>query len=156
MNNRSSADQDYKLWWLLGQTRHAVFQARAKELSKHGISGRQAAALFAIQAIGQGATPAEVSRWVSREPHSVSALLTRMERDGLVTKVSDLHRKNLIRLALTEKGQEAYRQSAKRGTIHRILSVLSEEERYQLWSSLERLRDKALEELGTDRKPPFP
>lgn len=156
MKNFSSVDQDYKLWVLLGQAEHAVFKAREKELSHCSITTVQAAVLFIIQAIGNEATPAEISRWLFRESHSVSGLLSRMEKEGLVRKVKDLDRKNLVRVTLTEKGQQAYHRSTKRRSIREIMSCLSEEEHQQLTSCLERLRNKALKELGVNLKPPFP
>jgi len=156
MKNFSSADQDYNLWVLLQQVGHAAFKARQKELNQYSISNTQAMVLFVIQAIGNKATPAEISRWVFREPHTVSGLLNRMEKEGLVRKVKDLERKNLVRVSITEKGQQAYHQSTKIESIRKVISSLSEEERQQLRSSLETLRDKALKELGVNRKLPFP
>ena len=156
MKKISSVDQDYNLWVLLQQVGHAAFKVRQKELNQHGISNIQAMVLFVIQAIGNKATPAEISRWVFREPHSISELLNRMKKEGLVRKVKDLERKNLVRVVITEKGQQVYRQSTKIESIRRVISSLSEEERQQLRSCLETLRDRALKELGVDRKPPFP
>ena len=156
MKNSLFDDQDYNLWRLLGQTRQACFKARQKELAQYGISTRQAAVLFSIRAIGDKATPAEISRWLIREPHSVSELLTKMEKRGLVTKVKDLDRKNLVRVMLTDKGREAYHQSTKRESVHEILSCLSKEERQQLWSGLKALRDKAMKEIGIEYEMPFP
>jgi len=156
MKNFSSVDQDYKLWVLLDQAEHAVSKAREKELSHYSITTVQAAVLFIIQAIGNEATPAEISRWLFRKSHSVSGLLSRMEKEGLVRKVKDLDRKNMVRVTLTEKGQQIYRQSNKRRFIRKIMSCLSEEEHQQLTSCLERLRNKAFKELGVNPKPPFP
>jgi DNA-binding MarR family transcriptional regulator len=79
-----------------------------------------------------------------------------MEKEGLVRKTKDLERKNLIRVSLTEKGQQAYYQSSRLESVHRIMSSLSEEERQQLSSCLETLRDRALKELGMEQRPPFP
>ena len=79
-----------------------------------------------------------------------------MEKQGLVKKVKDLDRKNLVRITLTEEGHQAYRESIKRESIHRIMSSLSEEERQQLKSSLLKLRDTALEEPQIESKPPYP
>jgi DNA-binding MarR family transcriptional regulator len=155
MKNYSATDQDYNLWILLAQTRDAILKARQKELDQYGISTSQAAVLFVIQAIGDRATPAEISRWLFREPHSVSTLLSRMEKQGLVRKVKDLDRKNLVRVVITEKGREAYYQSTKRESIRGIMSSLSEEERQQLTSSLRKLRDEALKR-AVSLKPPVP
>lgn len=157
----SSVDQDYRdeefrLWVLLRQVAHTTLVARDRELNQYGITTIQAAVLHTIQLIGNRATPAEIARRILRERHSVSGLLIRMEKDGLVRKVKDLDRKNLIRVAITEKGQQVYDRSTKRKSIHKIMSSLSEEERQQLRSCLEKLGNKALRELLVNRKPPFP
>ena len=157
MKDLPSADEDYSLWALLGQAADATLRARQRELDRYGISAAQVAALFVIQAIGEKATPAEITRWLLRESHTVTELLSRMEREGLVTKTKDLERKNMVRVSITEKGRQAYQQSTKRKSIHKVMSSLSEEERQQLRSYLERLRNKALGELTAERaKPPFP
>ena len=104
-----------------------MYKARTRELFQYGITPAEAAVLVIVQAIGEKATPAEISRWLFREPHSISGLLARMEKQGLVRKVKDLDRKNLVRVVITEKGQQAYQQSTKRESIHRIMSSLSEE-----------------------------
>ena len=156
MKNIPSTDQDYKLRWLILQTRRAMYRARTIELFKYGITPEQAAGLFVVQAIGPRATPAEISRWLLREPHSISGLLNRMQKEGLITKAKDLERKNWVRVAMTEKGRQAYSQSTKRESIHRILTALSEKECQQIRTCLEKLRNKALEELGTASQPPLP
>ena len=141
-------DQDYSLWVLLNQARDAVRKARQDEVKQYNISVSRAAVLSAIEVIGHQATPAEISRRLFRKSNSVSDLLSRMEKAGLVRQVKDLDRKNLVRVELTAKGREAYNQSTKRQSIHQIMSSLSEEERQQLISSLRTLRDKALKRLA--------
>lgn len=66
-----------------------------------------------------------------------------MEGKGLILKTRSPHGKQL-KVALTEKGQEAYEQSTSRESIHRIVSCLSNEEREQMWSALNKLQDAAL------------
>ena len=156
MENSLSVDKDYALWVLLLQTKDTVFKAREKELSQYGISPEQAGVLFIIHTIGNTATPAEISRWLLRKHHTVLGILGRMEKAGLVRKTRDSVRKNLVRVTLTEKGQQAYYQSTKIESIREIMSSLSEEERQQLSSCLQTLRARALEELEMDQKPPFP
>ena len=156
MKKQSFEDQDFELWVLLHQTRDAIFRARDKELGQYGISTMQAGVLFIINAIGNEATPTEVARWLFREPHTVSSLLNRMERDGLVSKTKDLQKKNMVRVTLTEKGRSAYNESLKRKSINKVMTSLSEEERLQFRSYLEKLRDRALTEPGREMKLPFP
>ena len=151
-----NSDPDFELWVLLRHTADAIGRTRVKELHKHDLSARQAATLFIIRAIGEKATPAEIARWQFRQAHSISGILSRMEKDGLIRKDKDLERKNLVRVSLTEKGHQAYQLSLSREYLNRIISSLSAEERRQMMSSLRTLRDKALEELGIEDKPPFP
>jgi len=96
-----STNLDYHLWIFLHRTSHIVLRAREKELAQYGISTAKAAVLDIVRAIGHKATPALISRHLLREAHSVSGLLSRMEKEGLVNKVQDLDRKNLVRIALT-------------------------------------------------------
>ena len=152
MKSHSSDDRDYILWVLLCQARDAVFKARNKELSQFDISAVQAAVLFVIKTIEEEATPTGISRWLLRQPHTISTLLTRMEKEGLVTKAKNLGKKREIKITLTEKGEQAYGQSLKRESIREVMSYLSEEERQQLSSSLEKIRDKALNNSTTVKK----
>jgi MarR family transcriptional regulator, organic hydroperoxide resistance regulator len=148
----SAEDEDQDLWLLLTHARYAVFRAREKELQRYGISPEQVGLLFVVQALGNQATPATLSRHILRQPHTVSALVDRMARRGLVRKVKDLDRKNLVRVVMTEKGQKMYELSTKRGPIHRILGTLDAQEKKEFRSYLERLLAVARKEIGMDRE----
>ena len=149
-------DRDYELWALMRRTCDAMTRAREDELRAFDLSMIQAATLFAVKTIKGPATPAEISRWLFRQAHSVSGLLDRMEKDGLVRRVKDLEKKNLIRVTLTEKGEKAYQQSRARNSIHGILSCLSEKEREDLRTYMKTLRNRALDELSVRPRTSFP
>ena len=131
-------DQDYELWWLLIYARRIIYLARKKELFKYGVTSEEAAALWAIKSIGPKVKPAAIARWLMRRPHSISGLVSRMTKHGLVKKVHDLDRKNWVRVELTEKGEKAYISSLNRESIHSIFSDLSDEEKYHIHHSLYR------------------
>jgi DNA-binding MarR family transcriptional regulator len=153
----SDVDRDYNLWVLLHQVSDIIFNSREEELRQYGLPATQAEVLFVIKAIGDKATPAQISRMIFRRPHSVSGILDRMAKAGLVKRTKDLHRKNWVRVTLTEKGLQAYKQALKRKSVQKILSSISEAERQKLKSLLETLRNKGLKELGMDaKKVPFP
>jgi len=159
MGESLTGDRDYNLWVLFRNTVDIVLRARYKELSELGVLGRQAALILVVQIIereGYKATPAEIARWLLRKPHTISNTLGRMEKDGLVQKVKDLDRKNLIRVVVTKKGKEYYEKSARRQSIHRVVSCLSERERQQLKRLLEKLREEGRKELGIEQKLPWP
>ena len=153
----SYGDTDHDLWVLLAHTRYAVYRNREKELQRYGVSPEQVGVLFVVQALGNRATPSEISRLILRQPHTVSALIERMADKGFVEKVHDLDRKNLVRVSLTEKGKKVYEYSTRRGPIHRIMGVLSSEEKVQLRKLLEKVHAQARKELGLEREEdPFP
>jgi DNA-binding MarR family transcriptional regulator len=156
MKNPLFEDKDYTLWWLLFQAQDTLFKAREKELRQYGISPEEAAVLFIVQCLDNQAIPSEISRWLFRKPHTVSGILDRMEKKRLVSTTKDLPKKNLVRVSLTDKGEQACDQATKIESIRQIMSSLSEQERQKLRSHLETLRDRALKELGIDTKPPFP
>lgn len=156
METNVATDRDYQLWVLLEQACDATRKARDNELKEFGISRMQAAILFIVKAVKGPATPAEISRWLFREPHTVSGILERMEKQGLVRQVKDLERKNMIRVVITEKGDEAYQRSRELRVIRTILSSLSPEQMDTLRPYLETLRNKALGELGVKYQLPFP
>jgi DNA-binding MarR family transcriptional regulator len=156
MKGSYSTDEIYKLWTMLEQVHSGVTLAGDRKLEQHGLSTIKAAALFIIDSIGNEATPAEISRWILRRPHSVTGLLDRMEKDGLIKKTKNLHKKNLVRVTITPKGRQAYNISLNRKTINQVLSILTKQERKELYGYLEKLRNKSLKVAGITHKPPFP
>jgi len=153
-------DEDYNLWVIMQQTRDAIWAARERELSKYDMSVMEAAVLFIVQVIertvDRRATIGEVAKWLFRSPNSMSELISRMERKGLIEKARDLTKKSALRIEVPEKGKQFHELAAQRQPIHEIMSSLSVEERRQLWVSLGKLRNKALSVLDIDDKPPFP
>ena len=149
-------DNDYNAWLLFNHAWRAMFKAREKELQEYKITPEQAEVLMAVQALGNNATPAEISRSTLREPHTISGIINRMAEKGLLTKNRDLKRRNLIRVALTEKGRLAFEHSTNRKAIFDVMGELKPGERQVLCGLLERLQGKALHLLGIEERPAFP
>ena len=143
----TAGDRDYDLYILLANTRDLMVRARERELRKFNVSPGQSAIIYAIQAIGDKATPAKIARMVMRRPHSISVTLTRMEKAGLVEKRNDLDRKNLVRVSLTEKGRQAYHQTTQRNVIHNIMSAMAEPQRRELRSALQVVQQATQQEM---------
>jgi len=156
MNKTLPKDEVFKLWVLLHQTRHVVFKIREKELKKYGISVMESGVLFILHTLGGKSTPAEISRWIFREHHTVSALLERMQKKGLIKKARDPNRKNIWSVSLTEKGRNAYSNSTKMDSLYNAISALSENECKQLESILRKMRDRALKRTVGEPTIPFP
>ena len=156
MDNSLLDDQNYRLLKLMRNTNDAAIKVRKKELSKFGLLPRQAAVLFAIKALGEKVTATEIAHFLFREHHTITGIVSRMEKDGLVKRIRAPGGKNLTRIILTDKGEQAYHQSIKREATNEIMSTISEEERQQLKACLEKIQDAALRQLGINQKPTFP
>jgi DNA-binding MarR family transcriptional regulator len=158
--NYFSRDSYFKTWWLLHQARDSTFRVRSRELSQYNITTEQSAILFIVKILNDQkmkSTPGEISKWILREPHSVSKILTRMEKEDFINKIGGFgKKKNEVHITLTEKGDQAYKKSLKRESVRGVLSCLSNEERRQFTSLLERVRDKALQDLTKKSKVIFP
>jgi DNA-binding MarR family transcriptional regulator len=149
-------DIDRRLIILLRTTSDVVLKARNRELRKYGISLEEWGVLNIAQLIGETATPAEIARWLFREHHSVTSLLNRMVKKGLIKRTKDLERKNLVRVNLTELGHKTYLAARKARVHEQIASNLSIEDRKQLIRYLYEIRAGAQNILGIEYTPPFP
>jgi DNA-binding MarR family transcriptional regulator len=154
MSEKPVFDDYYNLWLLLSQTRSAIFKVRHKKVGQY-LHPNQAAALVSIWAFEGRITPAALSRRLFLEPHTVSELINRMQKKGLVTKKKDRKKGNVVRISITKKGREVCRQAMGQDLIHQFMSLLSEEQRQQLRESLTVLYNEALKELGIEGEVPL-
>jgi MarR family transcriptional regulator, organic hydroperoxide resistance regulator len=140
-------DRDYDLWLLITRTHYNVKKARTHELRKYDLSPEQAGVLFYIHNSGNNAMPLEISRWMLREPQTITSIIDRMVKKGLIQKARDTRRRNVVRLSLSEKGEKAYNDSIKRESFHRIMGVLNEEKRELLGEILKDLLTAAKKDV---------
>jgi DNA-binding MarR family transcriptional regulator len=142
-----SPDEYFKLWILIAQNRDAILRARERDYARYGISNERRSVLYAIQNNGGRSTPVEIARGLFRELHSITEMLKRMEKDGLIARYKGTGRSK-VEVGMTEKGLDIFRQSLHNQTDERIFSVLTNAEREQLASTLFKLRSSVLQDLG--------
>ena len=146
--------KDYELWAHLHLTTTAIARAREKELGRSII---YAAVLTLVKYAEGQATASKLSRWLFRERNTMSDLIHRMQRKGLLELTRDPIRKNRIRISLTELGEKAYHESVEgRWVIEDIMSCLTQEECETLWACLSKLQNSAIRHLGIKHRLIFP
>lgn len=143
----NTGDKYFNAWAMLRRTADIIARARHKELTRYGITIRQASALHLIQMLGEQATPAEIARAELRQPHTVSAILQTMESQGLIQRQKDLARRNQVRAELTDKGRQAYEDSKKRESIRSIMTCLDDDDLASLQRVLGKISETAKQEL---------
>jgi DNA-binding MarR family transcriptional regulator len=92
----------------------------------------------------------DIARWMERSVNSVSMLVDRMVKAGLVKRRRDSTDRREVRVIITSKGERAL-ELATPGVwriIQEISSSLSGEDKRSLIRLLESLRDKAVEHLN--------
>ncbi len=133
-----------------------IAKIRNMEMRKYGILPVQSYMLLMIDAMGNAATPGQLSRFAYQQRNSVSDIIKRMEKQGLVIKRKRSDANGRILVKMTKKGEKVLQLSKNRFHLHRIMSALDEGKRRQLESLLILLRDRAIEELSVYAKTDLP
>ena len=144
-------DSNYNLYLLLYLTHAALFDARYQEIKGFGLTSMELALLTVVDGLGDKATPAEIARWMMRRRPTVTGLLDRMERNGLVRRSAYRGSRKLKMVTMTEKGRRALEKANEKDIWKSIIGAMPDEEYRQLWSLLEKLKDAALacaDEMG--------
>jgi len=139
----------------LRQASDAALRATEIELGKRQTTLAQMDVLLILSMSKVPLSPGEISAYVFREKHSVSALLSRMQRAGYVKKVRSKKDQRVVKIQIQPKGRELLNQSVAViiGYARDLLKTrFSEKEIRQLDKFMKALRDLALRELGTDAK----
>jgi DNA-binding MarR family transcriptional regulator len=157
MNNKSSnnslSNNDFDLWVLMDRARSAISRSRELELAVYGITPEQAAILHTLQGQKGAATIAEIADMTVRQYNSVTTLVNRMAKNGLVKKKRSSRDKKYI-VSITSKGQSTY-EKLTRKSYEMAFSCLSLEDKQKLFLYLKKLLETGRKMLGMDFKPPF-
>jgi DNA-binding MarR family transcriptional regulator len=145
-------DKEYDLWILLSRVYHLIAMLRKLELSKYEILPVQSYILFVIKALGNETTPTNISEYVYQQRSSISDILNRIVKQGLIKKTNKASGNKRVIVTLTAKGEKALKLSKNREYLHKVMSSLTEEEKQQLESAMEILRDAAINELAITQK----
>jgi len=147
-------DPEINLYILLDQTDGIITNAVELELKQIQMTQPQVRVLTMLSREDRPVTLEELANWTFKEFNSVSTLINRMEKKGLVKKIKkegDLK----THVTLTAKGSDLYHRRVSERSIHLIFEKLSEEEKIQFETILKKLRTTTRDLLGLDFKPPF-
>jgi DNA-binding MarR family transcriptional regulator len=144
---RPLSNEYFVLWIMIAQLKDSILKTRQRDYARFNISNERRAVLWNIQNNGGHATPVEISRQLFRELHSVTGILKRMEKEGLIIRHKGSGRSR-VEVKLTKKGLDVFNQSLYNETDKRIFSVLTKKQRERLATYLMKLRSQVLKELG--------
>lgn len=147
---RPDSSDNHSLWVVITRTHYYMHKLREKELKRMGLSIAQSTVLAILNDLNKTAlatTPAEISKQLLKAPSTTTELIDRMVDQGLVNKIQDLERKNMVRVEMTERGKELYQKSIEVKHFSGIFAELSPEKHESLKSYLYTLLDATMKEL---------
>ncbi len=149
-------DDAFAAWVLMHQSWYVMRKSEERKLAKVGLTPERLQVLSVCTDYPGTLIPEEISRLIFRDSQSVSGLLNRMERDGLVRRVPKRKGRPFTEVKMTAKGQELRNQAKERDLAHisKIMSCLSTEEIKQLTQLLRKIRQSVLDELRIELLPP--
>jgi len=140
---------DKGAWILLRQAYNLVLKCEDRVFSEHELTTEQHTVFMAIKHISGSVRITDIARWLDRSVNSVSMIIDRMVKAGLVKRTRDRKDRRTVFVTMTSKAEEAYvpATTAGWGLIQEILSPLSDEDKRTLIRLLGTLRDKTYDYL---------
>ena len=144
-----------RTWEELYVTYSMVKKAWELELAACGLTLPQALVLRCLAKSPVTLTLVDLAQLMCREPHGISALISRMEADGLVRKKRHPKNTSQVTVSLTKKGQDVIRDKLALRVSKDIAGTLSLEELDTLHSICEKMRAEALRLIREARSSPY-
>ena len=139
--NSESEKTVLRLWLLLRRVGDALVLCQDSVFREYGLTTEQWGVLTSIKSRGP-LRPTDLASILERSPNSMSMLIDRMFKAGLVRRTRDRKDRRTVSVSLTEKGKTAVEPAVIAGWefIHDILSPLSYDDQYALADTLETVK----------------
>lgn len=148
--NLESTGLALRLWRQLYQTYTLIKKCEDQIFGDYGLTTEQYAILGSIEYLGEPARVTDIAHWLERSTNSVSMIVDRMVKAGLVRRARSTGDRRVVYVSKTSKGQNALKPAtmASLEFIPKILSPLSYEDRLTLLSLLGMVKYEALRYLN--------
>jgi len=134
-----------RLWLLLHRANDSLCLCEDSLLHEYGLTLEQWRLLAHLQYYGRPLGPSELATSLERSSNSVSMLVDRMVKAGLVRRTRDRKDRRVVHVWLTDKGESAVGPATPQiwRLIQEILSPLSPEDKQVLANLLETVKCEA-------------
>jgi len=138
--------EEYRLWVLFHLTNDLLLRCEENVSSATGITNQQFLVLWIMKFLSavsdEPITITDLAPIVYRSLNSVSLIIDRMEKNGLVKKVRNLPDRRAVQLLLTKKAEKIFASTAKsnRDFIKQTFSIYSEKDKKKLLSLVKKLK----------------
>jgi DNA-binding MarR family transcriptional regulator len=150
--NFRSIELTLRLWRQVYQTYTLLKQCEDQIFEEFGLTTEQYAVLVAIDYFGGPTKITDIAHWLERSTNSISMLVDRMVKVGLVKRARERGDRRIVRVLKTSKGEAALKPAnvASLEVIQKILSPLSYEDRNTLFNLLGTVKYEILKYLNPE------
>lgn len=119
-----------KSWRQIYQTDNLLKQHQDRICGEYGLTVEQYSVLMVLNYAGGSAKPADIAQWLIRSPNSVSMIVDRMVKAGLVKRTRDRADRRVVNVSATNKANVAVEQAhaAVLGFVRKVFQPLSSED----------------------------
>jgi len=137
----------YDALYCIEQVGNALMRFAEPICRNLGLTATQYRVLFLIRHTGRSIKISEIAELTDRRTHSITTIIDRMERDGLVERLRDNRDRRSINLVITEEGNKKLEAVTRPflELLTQLASCYSEEELQLFIMLIEKLRKKVLE-----------
>jgi len=141
-----------RLWYASHRTRALLKMCEDKIYGEYNLTTEQYAVLVAIKHIGDPARPTDIAQWLGRSTNSISMIVDRMVKAGLVRRVRDKRDRRVVSVSMTNKAENALKPSILAGWefIQKITSPLTYEDKLTFIRLHEKLRYEMLKYINPE------
>jgi DNA-binding MarR family transcriptional regulator len=148
--NSESEQLALRAWFLVHRTRDVLRTCEDQIFGEYGLTAEQYAVLSIMKLLKAPIRVTDVADWLERSTNSVSMIVDRMVKAGLITRRRDKGDRRTVILNITTKGENALKPATLAGWnfIREILSPLSNEDKRAFVNVHEMVKYRALQYLN--------
>jgi DNA-binding MarR family transcriptional regulator len=148
--NLTSQNVILRLWFLMHRDVGLFRLCEDQAYGEKGLTMEQFTVLAAVKQIGPPAGIMEIAKWIGRSPNSISMIIDRMVKAGLVKRTRDRIDRRVVNVTPTSKAENLFALAIPAGWkfINEVMSPLSQEDRQTFARLLETVRYETLNYLN--------
>jgi DNA-binding MarR family transcriptional regulator len=150
VTNLTSQNVILRLWFLMHRDVGLFRLCEDQAYGEKGLTMEQFTVLAAVKQIGPPAGIMEIAKWIGRSPNSISMIIDRMVKAGLVKRTRDRIDRRVVNVTPTSKAENLFALAIPAGWkfINEVMSPLSQEDRQTFARLLETVRYETLNYLN--------
>jgi len=139
-----------RVWLMMHRAYISLKDCEEQIYGEKGLTTEQYTVLASIKYLNEPVKVTDVARWIGRRTNSVSMMVDRMVKAGLLKRLRDRSDRRAVRLVITSKGEDAFKAATPAGWefIQKIMLPLSYEDQHTFARLLERMRYETLKYLN--------